>query len=736
MILRLLRFLAVLTLAIGVSGPLAAQSSATPPAAAPTADQLRGLVQTLQDEPARARLVEQLQALIAAQQTAVPKEELPPTIGSRLLSVAADHLDSVRRYTMGVVTALSDLPGAFAWIRDQAADPIARERWLVFAVQILVILVAGSVAAGVVERLLSRPQRLIVERTPPSWGLKLPFLVLRTVLKLLPIAAFAATAYALLSVSDLPRVRLAVLAIINASILVRLIQLGVGVLIDPQTPKLRLAPLGDEAAGLLSRWTRRFVVVAVYGYFLIEASFVLGLPLAAYGLTMQILGLVLTVILVRLILRSRKPVAEWLRATPLSGDTEEEAPVPASGPITTGRAALMGARRRLAEVWHIVAAAYIAAVYVVWSLNVYGGFEYLAQATVVTLAVVAVARLFVNGALGGLARAYRVPLALTERLERYHPTLVRLIKAAVWLAAALIVLDAWGLNTTRWLSSPAGQRIVGSLVTVFAVLAAAVIAWEGASLLIERLLADIERVDSRTGRTARARTLLPMLRNAFLMVLVTVVGLITLSELGVNIAPLLAGAGVVGLAVGFGSQTLVKDVITGLFILLEDTIAVGDVVDVGGGHSGVVEAMSVRTIRLRDVAGAVHSVPFSAVTTITNMTKDFSFAVFDIQVSYAEDPDRVCQTMTELGHELQHDPAFRHVILAPLEVMGLDRLADSGIVIKARFKTRPIQQWTVAREYNRRLLKRFNELGISIPYPHMQLVAPPPRPTVGDGVGG
>src|SRR3954463_2036523 len=190
---------------------------------------------------------------------------------------------------------------------------------------------------------------------------------------------------------------------------------------------------------------------------------------------------------------------------------------------------------------------------------------------------------------------------------------------------------------------------------------------ERASELIDAKGTD--RYGTRIERSARVRTLLPLLRNAVMVLLITVVSLVTLSEFGVNIAPLLAGAGVIGLAIGFGSQTLVKDVITGLFILFEDTISVGDVVDVGNGHSGLVEAITIRTIKLRDMAGGVHSIPFSQVNSVLNMTKDFSYYVLDIAVAYGEDPDGVVGIIKDLGAELQATPQFGRVILEPIEIM-------------------------------------------------------------------
>jgi moderate conductance mechanosensitive channel len=193
-----------------------------------------------------------------------------------------------------------------------------------------------------------------------------------------------------------------------------------------------------------------------------------------------------------------------------------------------------------------------------------------------------------------------------------------------------------------------------------------------------------------------------------------------LSQLGVNIGPLLAAAGVLGVAVGFGSQKLVQDVITGFFILLEDAFAVGDVIQVGS-YSGAVEAVSIRNVRLRDLAGTVHTIPFSTITSVSNLTRDFSFHVFDMGIAYRENVDQVMETLRAIGSEMRSDTYFRNLILDEPEVFGLDSFGDSAVVIKGRIKTRPIKQWEVGREFNRRVKKRFDELGIEIPFPHRTL---------------
>jgi small-conductance mechanosensitive channel len=212
-----------------------------------------------------------------------------------------------------------------------------------------------------------------------------------------------------------------------------------------------------------------------------------------------------------------------------------------------------------------------------------------------------------------------------------------------------------------------------------------------------------------------------MLRTALMGVILVFVALSILTEIGVNVAPLIAGAGVVGIAVGFGSQKLVQDVINGLFLLFEDAVAVGDVVQLGG-LSGVVEQLSVRSIKLRAVDGSLHIIPFSAVTSVTNQTRDFAFAVVDVSVDYREDTDQVAEALRGIAAEMRQDPRWRPVIRDDLDVMGVDRLGDSGVVMRVRLKTEPSQRWAVAREMNRRIKRRFDELGIEIPYPHQKLV--------------
>ena len=241
----------------------------------------------------------------------------------------------------------------------------------------------------------------------------------------------------------------------------------------------------------------------------------------------------------------------------------------------------------------------------------------------------------------------------------------------------------------------------------------ALVVWELANIGVERHLAALNR-SAQLSRSARLRTLLPMLRTTLLTCVVVISGLVVLSEIGVNIAPLLAGAGVLGLAIGFGSQKLVQDIITGLFLLLENTMQVGDVVTLGG-LSGTVENLSIRTIRLRALDGSVHIVPFSAVTTVTNMTRDYAYAVIDISLHTNADPDHISELLQEIAADMRNEHPWRGMVLADLEVMGIDHFLDLGYMLRCRIKTLPTSRWAVSREMNRRIKHRFDELAIESP---------------------
>lgn len=220
--------------------------------------------------------------------------------------------------------------------------------------------------------------------------------------------------------------------------------------------------------------------------------------------------------------------------------------------------------------------------------------------------------------------------------------------------------------------------------------------------------------------TKRTQTLIEMLRRTGSIVVLILTLLLLLTQVGINVAPLLASAGVLGLAIGFGAQELVKDFFFGFFLMLEGHVRIGDVAVING-TGGLVEKIGLRTTVLRDLSGVVHIFRNGSVATLANMTKNWSAAVFDVGVAYKEDTDKVVEAMKEVAAELQADPSFEKKILQPLEVFGVDAFGDSAVVLKARFKTLPMEQWSVGREYRRRLKRDFDARGIELPFPHRTL---------------
>jgi small conductance mechanosensitive channel len=227
-----------------------------------------------------------------------------------------------------------------------------------------------------------------------------------------------------------------------------------------------------------------------------------------------------------------------------------------------------------------------------------------------------------------------------------------------------------------------------------------------------------DQINSETQK--RVDTLRRIFRQVITVAIVVIAGVMVLGEMGIEIGPILAAAGVAGVALGFGAQHLVKDVISGLFILMDDQIRVGDVVDIGG-KAGLVERVNLRMTILRDLAGNVHYVRNGEITVVTNMTKDYSRYVFEIGVAYRENVDEVIKVVQEIDEEMRSDPQYANDILSPIEILGLDKFADSAVIIKARTTTKPIKQWAVGREFNRRMKKRFDEENIEIPFPHTTL---------------
>ncbi len=230
-----------------------------------------------------------------------------------------------------------------------------------------------------------------------------------------------------------------------------------------------------------------------------------------------------------------------------------------------------------------------------------------------------------------------------------------------------------------------------------------------------------KRVDD-TEQAKRVATLVRVLRYVASVTIVIVTGMLILNALGISIAPLLAAAGVAGIAIGFGAQSLVKDYFTGIIMLVENQVRQGDVIE-AGGKSGLVEEVTLRFIRLRDYEGNVHYVPNGTISAVTNRSRGFAFSVIDVGIAYREDVDHAIEVMRIVGKSLREDPDLGPTILEDLEIAGVERWADSAVILRSRFKVQPLEQWNVRRAFLQRLKRAFDEHGVEIPYPHLTVYA-------------
>jgi small conductance mechanosensitive channel len=316
--------------------------------------------------------------------------------------------------------------------------------------------------------------------------------------------------------------------------------------------------------------------------------------------------------------------------------------------------------------------------------------------------------------------AWKGPVRVT-RIVIFLVTLLALLLPALDIAGLGLPVHASRLALLDWLVA-SGLRIL--VVALLAYLLVRAISTSTARLEAQVIAGS---APDRVELIKRARTLGRLVRNALTAVVMGVAGLMILRELNVDIMPVLTGAGIVGLAVGFGAQTLVKDLISGFFLILDDNVRVGDVARING-TGGLVEAINLRTIVLRDHEGTVHVFPNGSITTLSNMTKDFAFAVVDVGFPYAEDTDRVVDVLRQAGGAVAANPSIRHIVLAPIEVQAVEGFGGGQVTVRVRLKTRPLMQWDVARELRRQIKKAFDEQGIQLAAAPVTVTLAPPQP--------
>lgn len=319
-----------------------------------------------------------------------------------------------------------------------------------------------------------------------------------------------------------------------------------------------------------------------------------------------------------------------------------------------------------------------------------------------------------------------------ERRANIGRWTMRVARLAIFVGALVLILRLWGFNFADLRDSPI-YAIFSVLWRIAVILVLALAAIELGQLGIRRVFERVAARSRNPRRAAQIRTLGPVLSGLSTTIVVIIAAMMALSEVGVEIGPLLAGAGIVGLAVGFGAQTIVKDFLTGLFLIMEDSVSIGDVVKIGN-FSGTVEEMSLRTIKLRGYDGTVHIFPYSEAQVISNSTKSFSYAVFEFPLDHSNDISKALDVMKQVGDELREDTNFVSVILAPIDIAGVDKVSEAGVLLKARMRTMPGKQWSVQREYLRRIRLAFDREGVEFNQSTTKLITPklPPQ-IISDG---
>ena len=738
-------FLAISSLCSARAEPPAPSVNA---AAALSPDEAKRALETLQDDKKRAQMIDTLRAIANAsgQQPPTPEQKSPiplsaDGLGAQLLLTVSEEIGEISREVADVARTLTHFPAFYYWIVRTANDPAAYHLLIEIAWKLALVFGCALAAEWVIVRLIRRPVIFLEARVPQTvhvpaqplaagdppisaagvasqpeqhrrrvslaraWQLllRLPFVFGRLVLELLPILVFVGVATALLGteIGDPATVRLVILAVVNAYAFSRGLICVVRALAGPYG----LFPARAETAAYIEIWARRIVGVAVSGIAFANVALLLGLHRAGYAALLRMVMLVVHLFIVVIILQCRRQVAGAIRA-------------PAE---RQGMAARL--RNRVAGGWHYLAIALDLALWAVWALNIRNGYSLLLQYFVGTIAVVLITRVVIMVTLSLIDRGFRIRPEILQRFpgleiraNRYLPLLRRIVSGVIAFIGFVAVLEVWGVDAIVWFyGGQIGGRLISAVATIgIAVFVAAAI-WEASNALLDRQINTLSR-DGHYARAARLRTFQPMLRTALLCLIATVVGLTALSEIGVNVAPLLAGAGIVGIAIGFGSQKLVQDLITGLFLLLENTVQVGDNVSVSG-LSGVVENVSIRTIRLRAGDGAVHIVPFSAVTTITNASRGAGNASVSVNVAYKEDTDRAGQILKDIVDEMRREPEFRALIRGDLDLWGVDKVDGAMVSIVGQIRCTEAGRWPVQREFNRRMKLRFQQHGIEVASP-------------------
>lgn len=705
----LFAFLLIVSCA-GHFGPAAAQDSdaaAGPPSEAttPAQESAQALIEVLQDEAARAALIQELERLGQPVPPPVEAAEPEPKHTKSLSRRIAEASEKIVEGAVGRLTALGTqllgAPGQLSSVLNGAAAGALLDA----AIELALLVIATVAVFLVLRRIGRRIDRKLGARAHESgFGRTLLIALTSLAIDILVVLAAWASGYVVATLFIGPPGDLGIreTMYLNAFLVVEMVKVALRTILSPNTRELRPVPIPDRAAKKLNVWLSVVVSVLGYGQLLFapivaeQVSFFAGQSMVA------LVALVALIILTILTLGSRAAVADWLL---------QERHM-AQGPRIT---------QMFARKWHWPLMLYLIALFVI-VLTRPGG---------VLLPVLGASAQIIGAIVGGSMAAHmisrsiasgihlpenvnqRLPF-LEQRLNSFVPKLLILLRLMIGIVVFAFALQSIGVfDFAGWLEGEIGARAASTLIAVLLMVLATFGLWLGVTSYIDYRL----NPDFGAPPSAREKTLLTLGKNAFSVILIAISAMFILSEIGIDIAPLIASAGVLGLAIGFGAQKMVQDIITGVFIQFENAINVGDVITVGG-TTGTVEALTIRSVSLRDVHGVFHIIPFSSVDMVSNYMRGFGLYVIDMGIAYREDINEAKQAMFDAFAELRQMEEWGPHIIADLDWMGLTTFGDSAIVLRARVKCLPGKQWAVGRAYNAILKRVFDERSIEIPFPH------------------
>lgn len=505
-----------------------------------------------------------------------------------------------------------------------------------------------------------------------------------------------------------PSVQMAL--VINAFLMIEAIKIAARLVFYPYYTGLRLLPSKNEVAHYWYRWLANMINIIGYGYLVCVPLVNLNLSKALGKALLSIIAIGAFIYGVTFVWRNRHRVSQAL--INISNNGREQALI-----ITTFL-------RTLSHIWHWLAIGYLMVLLIVTLLQPERALPFIMHATIVTIASIG-GGLLLSTLLTQLI-GHRIELSsefnrklpgVEARLNAYIPVFLRIIRLVLTIFVVLIALSAWGIfDLSAWLQSDAGSIFISRWASVFVIIVMAFLLWLIVSGIIEHRLSE----NTGSGRpTARTQTLLSLFKNALAISIIAVTTMIVLSEIGINIGPLIAGAGVLGLAIGFGAQTLVHDVITGIFIQIENAMNTDDIVNING-TMGTVENISIRSVGLRDISGTYHLIPFSSVSMVSNYNRGYAYHLEEYGIAYREDIDEAIEVLKQAFEELSQNDKKR-VILEPITIAGVTKLDNSSVNIRVSIKTVAGEQWRVGRAFNRLVKIHFDRAGIEMPFPHLTM---------------